>query len=158
MIAVRTVVVVRETLVDVIEERAGDLADQTWLRYLVTGDVSGASIELSFGGLAQRAVAIAAALQERCEPGDRALLVFPSGLEFVTAFCGCLFAGIIPVPAYPPDLARPERGIAKLHAIARDCAPRIALTTAEFVEPLRLVAPPGMPVIATDTCDAALAA
>ncbi len=158
MIRTRTVVVVaRETLVDVIQQRAAELGEEVWLRYLTTGDVVGPTAELSFGALGQRAEAIAAALQQRCRPGDRALLVFPSGLEFVTAFCACLFAGVIPVPVYPPDLAKPERGIAKIHAIARDCAPRLALTTSGFVRPLALVVPPGIETLATDVCDESLA-
>jgi acyl-CoA synthetase (AMP-forming)/AMP-acid ligase II len=86
------------------------------------------------------------------------LLLFPSGLEFVTAFFGCLFAGMIPVPAYPPDVAKPERSLAKLYAIAADCRPRFELTTAEYVPMLERVAPPGARCLATDTCDLAFAA
>lgn len=34
--------------------------------------------------------------------GDRVLLVFPPGLDFVRAFLSCLYAGAIAVPVYPP--------------------------------------------------------
>jgi acyl-CoA synthetase (AMP-forming)/AMP-acid ligase II len=147
--------VARETLVDVARDRAETHGDEIWLRYLVSGEVTGATVELTYGALAQRATAIAAELQRHGEAGDRALLLFPSGLEFVTAFFGCLFAGIIPVPAYPPDVAKPERSLAKLHAIAADCRPRFALTTAEHLPLLARVAPPGAHCLATDTCDPA---
>jgi acyl-CoA synthetase (AMP-forming)/AMP-acid ligase II len=146
-------IVGRETLVDVVRDRAAARANEIWLRYLVTGDVTGATVTLTFGELARQATAIAAELQRHGEAGDRALLLFPSGLEFVTAFFGCLFAGMIPVPAYPPDVAKPERTLAKLHAIAANCRPRFALTTAEYVPMLERVAPPGARCLATDTCD-----
>ena len=147
----------RETFVDVVRDRAATRGDEIWLRYLVSGDVSGPIVELSYAELARRATAIAAELQRHGEAGDRALLLFPSGLEFVAAFFGCLFAGIIPVPAYPPDVAKPERSLAKLHAIAADCRPRFALTTAAFLPMLERVAPAGARCVATDACDPALA-
>lgn len=149
-------VLVRETLVDVVLDRAASLGDEVWLRYLTTGDVSGPIVELSYAELARRATATAAALQRQCAVGDRALLLFPPGIDFVTGFFGCLFAGVIPVPAYPPTLAKPERTLAKLHAIARDCGARFALTTSEFLSTLEFVAPPGVQCLATDTCNAAL--
>ncbi|HET9991661.1 MAG TPA: fatty acyl-AMP ligase [Kofleriaceae bacterium] len=151
-------IVARETFVDVVRDRAQAQGDEIWLRYLVSGDVSGDLVELSYAELERRATAIAAELQRHGEAGDRALLLFAPGPEFVTAFFGCLFAGIIPVPAYPPDLAKPERTLAKLYAIAADCRPRFALTTAAFLPMLERVAPPGARGLATDTCDASLAA
>jgi acyl-CoA synthetase (AMP-forming)/AMP-acid ligase II/acyl carrier protein len=86
------------------------------------------------------------------------MLLFPSGLDFVTAFFGCLFAGVIPVPAYPPSLAKRERSLAKLHAIAQDCGARFALTTPESLSALEAVAPPGVRCLTTDACDAELGA
>ena len=127
-------IVGRETFVDVVRERAAGASRRDLValpRRPVTS--TGETVTLTFGELARRATAIAAELQRHGEAGDRALLLFPSGLEFVTAFFGCLFAGMVPVPAYPPDLAKPERTLAKLYAIAADCRPRFALTTAEYV-------------------------
>ncbi len=151
-------ILVRETLVDVVQDRAVTLGDEVFLRYLVSGDVSGPIDHLSYAELARRAKAVGAALQAQGEVGDRALLLFPSGLEFVTAFFGCLFAGIIPVPAYPPDLAKPERGLAKLHKIATDCGARLALTTSDFLGALEHIAPAGVRCLASDACDSALGA
>jgi acyl-CoA synthetase (AMP-forming)/AMP-acid ligase II len=149
-------VLVRDTLVDVVRDRASSLGDAVWLRYLTTGDVSGPIEELSYAKLAQRAAATAAALQRHCAVGDRAILMFSPGLDFVTAFFGCLFAGVIPVPAYPPSLAKPDRTQAKLHAIARDCGARLALTTSECLSIVEFVAPPGVQCVAMETCDSAL--
>ena len=63
---------------------------------------------------------------EHAAPGERALLLYPPGLEFVEAFLACLAAGVIAVPAYPP---RRNRKSERLRAIARDAGPRLVLTT-----------------------------
>ncbi|MBP6841547.1 MAG: fatty acyl-AMP ligase [Kofleriaceae bacterium] len=141
-----------ETLVDVVRARAAARPDDLWLRYLVSGDVTGPVVELTYGELERRARAIAATLQRCGRAGDRALLLYPSGLDFVTAFFGCLFAGMIPVPAYPPDPSRAQRTLAKLHAIADDCGAALALTTSEFLPMLAQVRPAGAVCLATDTC------
>ncbi|MGW5122137.1 AMP-binding protein, partial [Streptomyces noursei] len=69
---------------------------------------------------------IASWLQERFTPGDRALLLYSPGIEFTTAFCACLYAGVIAVPAPLPGRYRHERR--RLAAIARDAGVRTILT------------------------------
>jgi acyl-CoA synthetase (AMP-forming)/AMP-acid ligase II len=147
-----------DTLVDVARERAGTLGDALCVRYLVNGEVTGPTVELSYAALIRRATAIAATLQQHARRDDRALLMFPAGVEFVTAFFGCLFAGVMPVPVYPPDFARPERALAKLRAIVVDCGARVALTTQAFAPSLDR-AKPSIPEladvtsIAVDACE-----
>ncbi len=63
--------------------------------------------------------------------GERALLLYPAGLEFIAAFFGCLYAGVIAVPAYPP---RRNRDMARIEAIADDAEAKIALTTIEVLD------------------------
>ena len=75
--------------------------------------------------------AIAASLQAMEMGGERALLLYPSGLDFVAAFFGCLYAGVTAVPAYPP---RRNRNMARIDAIANDAEAKIALTTFEVLE------------------------
>ena len=58
--------------------------------------------------------------------GERALLLYPPGLDYLTAFFGCLYAGVIAVPAYPP---RNQRNTPRIQAIAIDAEAKIALTT-----------------------------
>jgi acyl-CoA synthetase (AMP-forming)/AMP-acid ligase II len=146
-----------ETLVEVARERAAMLGHACCVRFLVNGDVTGPIVELTYADLVDRASAIAATLQQRSQPGDRALLMFPSGVEFVTAFFGCLFAGVIPVPVYPPDFAKPERALAKLAAIVADCGPSAALTTQAFLPSLERALPAlpqlaGIARIPVDAC------
>ncbi len=72
---------------------------------------------------------IAAALQAGSAAGERALLLYPPGLEYIAGFFGCLYAGVIAVPAYPPDPMRLERTLPRLRAIIRDAQARVVLTT-----------------------------
>jgi acyl-CoA synthetase (AMP-forming)/AMP-acid ligase II len=120
------------TLVELVEARACSTPERVAYRFLPDGLSIGD--ELTCRVLAERALAIAAHLQERVEPGDRALLLYPPGLEFLTAFFGCLQAGIIAVPAYPP---RGHVLDARVQAIAGDCDPRIGLAPTDLVPMIR---------------------
>lgn len=71
-----------------------------------------------------RAKAIAGYLQQFYKKGDRALLLFPPGIEFIASLMGCFYAGIIGVPAYPP---RKNRMFDRFEAIIRDCTPAFIL-------------------------------
>ena len=101
--------------------------------FLLDGEANEAS--LSYFMLDCQARRIAAALQELAAPGDRALLLYPPGLEYIAAFFGCLYAGIIAIPAYPPTPTRIHRSLSRLHAIVQDAQPALALTTA-MIKPL----------------------
>ena len=73
--------------------------------------------------------ALAARLKEVAQPGDRALLVFPPGLEFVVAFFGCLIARVIAVPMMMPRRQSARDASA---AIMANCEPAVALTNSAF--------------------------
>ncbi|MGB6045318.1 MAG: AMP-binding protein [Pirellulales bacterium] len=68
----------------------------------------------TFRSLETRAQAIAAVLQSKLQPGDRAILMHPPGFEFVEAFFGCLFAGVVAVPVCIPRPRRPSRRFERL--------------------------------------------
>jgi acyl-CoA synthetase (AMP-forming)/AMP-acid ligase II/acyl carrier protein len=92
--------------------------------FLADGEVEEAS--LTYRGLDAKAQAIAAWLQSEGGPGERALLLYPAGLDFVAAFFGCLYAGVVAVPAYPPRLNRPDP---RIDQIVTDAQARFVLTT-----------------------------
>ncbi|GIJ19755.1 type I polyketide synthase [Micromonospora lutea] len=71
--------------------------------------------------LDRRARALAVALLARFRPGERVILACPSGPDYLTAFIGCLYAGVVAVPAYPIEGGNSARSLAKLHGIAQDC-------------------------------------
>ena len=83
----------------------------------------GSIAECTYGQLGVMSRMLGAELQARGEIGDRAILLYPSGLEFIVAFCGCLLAGVVAVPTYPTP------GSARLAGIAHDASPKLVLTT-----------------------------
>ncbi len=88
---------------------------------------------LNYNELLTRSSTIAGWLQAHSAPGERALLLYPSGLDFVTAFFGSIFAGVLAVPAYPPDPVRINRTLPRLQAIAKDAQATVVLTTSAVV-------------------------
>ena len=94
--------------------------------YTFLSDGETKELNLTYGDLELQAKAIAAQLQSLNLTGERALLLYPPGLEYITAFFGCLYAGVIPIPTYPP---RPNRSLSRLLAIVRDAQAKIALTS-----------------------------
>ncbi|WP_144052388.1 non-ribosomal peptide synthetase [Anabaena sp. PCC 7108] len=116
------------TLIDILRWRAIHQPDKQAYIFLPDGETE---ICLTYGMLEQRARAIAMQLQSICSPGERALLLYPSGLDFITAFLGCLYAGAIAVPAYPP---RRNQNLTRLQSIVIDAQATIALTTQDLLD------------------------
>jgi acyl-CoA synthetase (AMP-forming)/AMP-acid ligase II len=119
------------TLTELLQQRAREDPDQVVYRFLTDGECTEAC--LTYGALDRGARAIAAALQQASVAGERALLIYPPGIEYIVAFFGCLYANIVAIPAYPPNVARLERTLPRLRAIVEDAAPTIALTTASLL-------------------------
>lgn len=88
---------------------------------------------LTYEELLNRAESIARELLECCDPGDRAVLLFHGGSEFIVSLFGCLIAGVIAVPAYPvrvpASATQPARNYERLIPIFADAQPKVALTT-----------------------------
>ncbi|MGW5688522.1 fatty acyl-AMP ligase [Nonomuraea sp. NPDC003754] len=116
-----------DTLVGLVRERAQAGGDGHAYGFLVDGEQDLRS--MTYGELEQRAAAIGALLGERVAPGGRVLLVFEPGLDFLAAFFGCLFAGVVAVPVYPPAPARPDAGLASVARVAADCGAEAVLAS-----------------------------
>ncbi|MBJ2223683.1 MULTISPECIES: non-ribosomal peptide synthetase [Pseudomonas] len=138
------------TLVQSLQQRAAQTPDQVALRFLA--ESAEHSVVLSYRDLDQRARTIAAALQANAGLGERAVLLFPSGPDYVAAFFGCLYAGVIAVPAYPPESTRRHHQ-ERLLSIISDAEPRLLLTIASLSEGLAQIenAPK---VLSVDTLEA----
>ncbi|MBW8874482.1 MAG: non-ribosomal peptide synthase/polyketide synthase [Acidobacteria bacterium] len=116
------------SLQDVLRWRARESPEDAPYVFLSDGEVEAG--RLTYRDLDVRARALGALLQERRMQGERVLLLYPPGLDYLAAFFGCLYAGATAVPAYPP---RQNRSLARLRAVIADARPRIALTTAAIL-------------------------
>jgi len=121
-------------LVDLLRLRATWSPNQVAYTFRVEdeGDQS-----VTYGELDRAARALAVRLAEVTNPGDRALLLFPAGLDFVRAFFGCAYARCLAVPSCYP---KPHRPMPRLSAIANDARAVVVLTeskTFELVETAR---------------------
>ncbi len=145
-----------KTLVELMRQRAATTTLDVCFRFLVDGENE--EEILTFGELDRRARQVAAWLQKHNMQGQRALLLYPAGLDFICAFFGCLYAGVVAVPAYPP---RMNRKMDRIDAIATDAEAQVALTThavLERVQPLLELTPDLKNVLwlATDQAPAGL--
>ncbi len=94
--------------------------------YFTDGETND-DLSLTYAQLDHAARAVAVELQKDLQPGDRAILMYPPGLDFVIGYFGCLYAGCVAVPAFPPK--RNRKGM-RIQNIAQDCAAKAGLTTA----------------------------
>ncbi|HJP95206.1 MAG TPA: amino acid adenylation domain-containing protein [Pyrinomonadaceae bacterium] len=145
------------TLTELLDQRAAEHPDQLAYTFLLDGETS--ELHLSYAELKRRACSIAAALRRASAKGERALLLYPPGLDFIEGFFGCLYAGIVAVPAYPPHFAKLNRNLPRLRAIIADAQARFVLTTSPVLErakPIFTEAPDlkALQWLATDTITA----
>ncbi len=112
------------TWVDLLRQRTLHQPDQVAFTFLSDGETEGD--RLTYQELDRQARAIASQLQARGLSSERALLLYPPGLEYLAAFFGCLYAGVVAVPAYPP---RNQRNMPRIQAVVANAQAAIALTT-----------------------------
>lgn len=114
-----------KSLVQVARTQAYRLKHQQAFCFLRDGEVIDSDV--SFYVLDQRARAIASALQAKgVNQNDRVLLLLPNGTDFIEAYFGCLYAGAIAVPAFPPQRQRHQQE--RLTGILQDATPVAALS------------------------------
>jgi len=145
-----------ETLLDVLESRAREASSAPLFTFL-TDDGEEAGMR-SGEELLGRSRAGAVRLREVCQPGDRAVVLAPPGLDYIDALFSCLAAGVYAVPAYPPDPMRLGRTVPRLAAIVRDARPQAILTISwlrDLAAPALELAPElgDIPWIAIDETD-----
>lgn len=122
----------QQTLVSVLRERAALHPQAPACTYLGdNGQVKGA---VSYAELDRNARAIAARLQGLGAAGECAILLYPPGLEFLSAFFGCLYSGVIAVPLPVP---RVSASLRQFSGIVGDLDNRLVLTTARSLSRLQ---------------------
>jgi len=137
------------TMHDVLRARCQFNAEATAFTFLVDGETEGA--RLTYADLDAHARVIATALRERgVQRGDRALLLYPPGLDFLPAFFGCLYAGVIAVPSYPPQAGQTSRTLPRLLGIIDDADVAIVLAPSAVVAAARTLRLTPVEWLATD--------
>lgn len=117
-----------DNLLQLLRWRALNQPDQTAYTVLFDGEAVGS--RLTYAALDRRVRALAAQLEQLNAAGERVLLLYPPGLEYIIAYFACLHAGAVAVPLYPP---RHSRHLARVQAIASDAHPQFALTTKKLL-------------------------
>jgi acyl transferase domain-containing protein/acyl-CoA synthetase (AMP-forming)/AMP-acid ligase II/acyl carrier protein len=116
-------------LVEVLRDRAHERPAADAFTFLRDGEAE--EVRWNYAELDLRARSIAAHLQGIGAAGQRVLLLYPPGLDFIAGFFGCLYAGAVAVPTYPN---RPRRPLSRLLNIVRDTDAVASLTTAAKLE------------------------
>ena len=116
------------TIPGLLSLRACEQPNSIAYRYLENGEDEAA--EITYSGLEQRARAVAELLRAYSKAGDRVVLIYPSGLEFLCAFFGCLYARVVAVPLHSP---RPGRHNDRLAAVITNASAGLVLTTRDLL-------------------------
>ena len=148
------------TLVDMCRTRAAEEPDRVYFSFLENGVEESASLTPAQVDLRARAIAVE--LLRRAEPGDRVLLNYGPGLDFVPAFFGALYAGMIAVPIPPVEIGRDGARTDRLDAVLASSRPAVFLSTTGVLAKLAgsgqvARALEGVVRLATDTVDPAAA-
>ncbi|MCC5651651.1 fatty acyl-AMP ligase [Nostoc sp. XA013] len=120
------------TLVELLSYRAKNQSEQKAYTFLQSTETE--AVSLTYKELHLQAQAIAASMQSLNLVGERALLLYQPGVEFIAAFFGCLYAGVVAIPAYPP---RRNQKLSRLQAIAADAQAKIVLTSQSLLHSLQ---------------------
>ncbi|MGW1974540.1 fatty acyl-AMP ligase [Streptomyces sp. NPDC001889] len=130
------------TALRLLRRHAAERPGQDAVTFVHDHDSAAGEQTLGYAALDAEAARVASWLQEHCAPGDRVLL-HPPGLPFVTAFLGCLYAGVVAVPSpMPGHFAHQQR---RTTGMAADAGARIALTdTGQLPEVQRWITEQGL--------------
>lgn len=117
-----------DSLIDVLDKWADQLPDKNAYIFLADGENKEETI--TYSELKRRVVVFAANIQQTTKPNERVLLLNPPGIDFIISFLGCLYAGNIPVPLYPPD----KHSLSRMVSVSLDCDANIALANSLTIE------------------------
>lgn len=138
------------SVVQLLRDRSSQQPHANAFTFLEDGESRETTV--TYQELDRRSRQIAAQLQALGLEGERALLLYPSGLDYLAAFFGCVYAGVIAVPAYPPQN---QRKTPRIQAIVADAQPTIALTTKTLLSKMQSLLG-GLQWLATDNLESGI--
>jgi acyl-CoA synthetase (AMP-forming)/AMP-acid ligase II len=116
------------TIKDILSFWSSTEPEKAAYTFLVDGEDKTETV--TYSALEKEVKKIASHLISHNLQGERVLLLYPSGMEYITAFLSCLYAGVIAVPAYPP---RPNRSLERISSIVSDSKAKGALITEKLL-------------------------
>lgn len=119
-----------ETLLTLLDTRTNEMEHEILFRFLETGEID-SERNLTYGQFRLDAQRVASNLQARGLQGERILLLYPAGLDYIRAFYGCLYAGATAVPAYPPQLNKQAE---RLVTLITQSGAKAVLTTPQILK------------------------
>lgn len=123
---------VQNSLVDILSWRANHQPHKLAYRFLLDGESE--EVSITYKELDLKARSIGSTLQAHAKKYDRAILLLPSGLEFIAAFLGCLYAQVIAIPLPAPHPARVKKSLEATIRIIKDAKPSVALMNSSLLE------------------------
>ena len=133
------------SLVHMLRHRAAVDSDRTAFIFLTGDDLQEAC--LTYAQLDQEARSIAVALAKRNVLGQPVLLLEPPGLRFMAALFGCLYAGAIVVPSYPPGPREGSKSASRFLRVVRDARPVVVIGSGKSLETARGMVAAELPCI-----------
>ncbi|TRW90367.1 type I polyketide synthase [Candidatus Methylobacter oryzae] len=124
-----------KNLVELFRHRAQQAPDRIAYTYLKEGIVEESLI--TYAELDRKARAGAVVIRRYVPANGRVLLLYPPGIDFMIGFAACLYAGVIAIPAPPPDTVRLKRTLPRLKTIAKDAEASLVLSSGELIESIR---------------------
>ena len=121
----------KTTIIDILLWRAKNQPDRIAYTFLKDGETN--EQNLTYSQVLSQVQSVAHRLQKEGLEGERAILLLPSCLEYITAFLGCLYAGVIAVPAFPPDPTRLKVTLPKLQGVINDSQAKVILTNKKIM-------------------------
>nr|WP_297353586.1 type I polyketide synthase [uncultured Caldimonas sp.] len=120
------------SLLEPLLAQTNENANHPAIVFLADGETE--SERVTYAELHRRAGVIAARLRSEGMERQHVLLMLGSGIHYVVAFLGCMYAGAVPVPVYAPSNSRHASRI--LH-ILEDCDAKVALVSASAEDAIR---------------------
>src|SRR5215471_3264091 len=121
------------TILEILQIRASDEPDGLLYSFLASPHKT---TTLTYGQLLKKVKAFAGMLQERAVQHERAILIYPPGLDFIVALFGSMAAGLVPIPVYPRFGTRRDHSLERLQHVATDAECKLILTTAQLLPDL----------------------
>lgn len=120
-----------ETIVSVLARRVKEKSDHQVFRWVdKKGNVSNS---LSYKELWDNSVAVAHLLESKdVQKGDRVMIAYPFGLEFLAGLVGCMMTGVIGCSVYPPNPQQLKIDLPAFNLKVQDAGAKFALTTSSF--------------------------